>query len=62
MKYFNIVYNKFWLEKTILHQMIAQMYAINFKTNKALIQTDNAINFKTNKALIQTDNVINKAI
>ena len=44
MKYFNIVYNKFWLETTILHKMIAQMYAINFKTNKALIQTDNVIN------------------
>ena len=44
MKYFKIVYNKFWLETTILHKMIAKMYAINFKTNKALTQTENAIN------------------
>lgn len=44
MKYFKIVYNKFWLETTILHEMIAKMYAINFKTNKALTQTENAIN------------------
>ena len=44
IKYFKIVYNKFWLETTILHEMIAQMYAINFKTNKALAQTENAIN------------------
>jgi hypothetical protein len=44
MKYFKIVYNKFWLETTILHEMIAKMYTINFKTNKALTKTDNAIN------------------
>ena len=44
MKYFKIVYNIFWLETTILHEMIAKMYAINFKTNKALTQTENAIN------------------
>jgi len=44
IKYFNIVYNKFWLKTTILHEMIAKMYTINFKTNKALTKTDNAIN------------------
>ena len=44
IKYFKIVYKKFWLETTILHEMIAKMYAINFKTNKALTKTDNAIN------------------
>ena len=44
IKYFKIVYNKFWLETTILHEMISKMYTINFKTNKALTQTENAIN------------------
>jgi hypothetical protein len=44
IKYFNIVYNKFWLKTTILHEMIAKMYTINFKNNKALTKTDNAIN------------------
>ena len=36
IKYFKIVYNKFCLETTI--------NAINFATNKALIQTENALN------------------
>ena len=44
IKYFKIVYNKFYLETTILHQIIAQMYAVNFATNKALAQTENALN------------------
>jgi len=44
IKYFKIVYNKFWFGTTILHEMIAKMYAINFKTNKTFIQTENAIN------------------
>jgi Na+-translocating ferredoxin:NAD+ oxidoreductase RnfC subunit len=35
-KYFKIIYNKFCLETT--------MNAINFATNKALIQTENALN------------------
>jgi hypothetical protein len=36
IKYFKIVYNKFCLETT--------MNAVNFATNKALIQTENALN------------------
>jgi hypothetical protein len=36
IKYFKIVYNKFCLETTI--------NAVNFATNKALIQTENALN------------------
>ena len=44
IKYFKIVYNKFWLKTTLLHEMIAKMYTINFKTNKTLTKTDNAIN------------------
>lgn len=44
IKYFKIVYNKFYLETTILHQIIAQMYAVNLATNKALAQTENALN------------------
>lgn len=44
IKYFKIVYNKFYLETTILHEMISQMYAINLSTNKALAQTENALN------------------
>ena len=44
IKYFKIVYNKFWLETTVLPNIIAQMHAVNFATNKALIQTENALN------------------
>jgi len=47
IKYYKNVYNKFWSETTILHESIAQMFTVNFATNKALTQAENA----TNKAI-----------
>ena len=47
IKYYKNVYNKFWSGTTILHESIAQMFTVNFATNKALTQTENA----TNKAI-----------
>lgn len=46
MKYFKYVYNEFYLkiDKTLLHEIITQMYKANLVTIRALTQAENTIN------------------